>query len=36
VGFDDHGGGQAQERGRVGEDFHDVRAAFDFFVEPFD
>jgi hypothetical protein len=36
VGFDYHGGGQAQERRRVGKDLHDVGAAFDLFVEAFD
>ena len=36
MGFDDYGGGQAQERRRVGEDLHHVGAAFDLLVQPFD
>src|SRR5271154_2375863 len=33
VRFDDHGGGQAQERRGGGGDLHDISAAFDLLVE---
>jgi hypothetical protein len=36
VGFDQDGAGQAQQRGRVGEDPDDVGAALDLAVESFD
>ena len=36
VGFDDHRGGQSQERCRVGEDLHDIGPALDLLVQPLD
>lgn len=36
VSFDDDRGRQSQERGRIGEDFHDAGSAFDLLVESFD
>lgn len=36
MGFDDHRGGQAQERRGVGEDLHDVGPTLDLLVQAFD
>ncbi len=36
VRFDDHGGGQAQERRGVGEDLHDIGTTLDLLVQPLD